>query len=51
MWNDNTVVMKNFYGMTPPSKKALKDRELKVKEIIEQLGSKYCLSKPVEKLN
>ena len=51
MWNDETVVMKNFYGMTPPDQKALKERERKVKKINEQMGDKYCLAKKVEKLN
>lgn len=51
MWNDATVVLKNFHGLTPPDQKVLKARERKVKQIIESMGDKYLLAKQVEKLN
>lgn len=50
MWNDDTVVIKNLYGMALPSPKHMKDRMKRVSEVIEKLGDKYCLAIPVKKL-
>jgi hypothetical protein len=51
MWDDTTLVIKSLYGMLPPDPKAVKLRDKKVKEIIEQMGDKYLLAKSVLKLN
>lgn len=37
--------------MPPPDPKAVKDRERKVKAIIEQMGDKYRLAVPFKKLH
>jgi hypothetical protein len=49
MWNDKEVTLNNFYEMPRPSAKSLRQREEKVKEIIANLGAKYCLYKSVER--
>jgi len=49
--DDTTLVIKSLYGMLPPDPKAVKSRDKKVKEIIEQMGEKYLLAKSVLKLN
>ena len=49
MWNDKEVTLNNFYDMPKPSAKSLRQRDEKVKEIIESMGEKYCLYKSVER--
>ena len=49
MWNDKDTVLKNFYGMTKPDPKYMKDRMKKIAVIIESMGDKYCLAVKVEK--
>lgn len=51
MWNDHDAVMTNFYFMKSPSRRWQEEREAKVKALIEQMGDKYVLAKPVGKLN
>ena len=43
------MLIDSVYGMAPPDKKLLKLREMKVKEIIANMGDRYLLSKPVNK--
>lgn len=46
MWDDREVTLKNFYGMKIEEDP---NRMEKVKAVIEQMGDKYCLAKPVER--
>ena len=50
MWNDDSEIIQNFYGMAHPSPKHMKDRMKKVQAVIEKMGNKYCLAVPVKKL-
>lgn len=47
MWNDTDITLKNFYGMTKPDPKYMKERMKKVAAVIAQMGDKYCLAIPV----
>lgn len=49
--DDSNITMVNFINMPPPDAKAIKDRERKVKAIIEQMGDKYRLAVPLKKLH
>jgi hypothetical protein len=49
MWNDETVTLKHFFDMPRPSAKSLRQRDEKVRTIIEKMGDKYCLYKSVER--
>lgn len=49
MWNDKDITLTNFYGMQSPDPKYMQERMEKIKEVIEKMGDKYCLAKPVEK--
>jgi hypothetical protein len=48
---DDTLVITNFYKVFPPDVRAIKHRAVKVKALIEQMGSKYLLSETRGKLN
>ena len=50
MWNDDSEIIQNFYAMTQPDPKYMKDRMKKVQAIIEKMGNTYCLAVPVKKL-
>jgi hypothetical protein len=41
----------SLYGMAPPTKEALGEIQKKVDIAIKQMGDRYLLAKPVERLN
>jgi hypothetical protein len=53
MFFNQEDVIASFYGMGKSlnDECAQAERALKVKELIKQMGDKYLLAKPVEKLN
>jgi len=48
---ETITVMKNFYGMPPPPAEAITKREELVRDIIEKMGHKYRLSRPMPRVN
>ena len=48
--DDSEVVLDNFYKFPAPDKNAVKDREDKIKQIIENMGHKYRLSRSMPKV-
>ena len=49
MWNDNEIMLKNFYNMPKPDPKYMEERMAKVATVIASMGERYCLAIPVEK--
>lgn len=49
MWNDEEIALDNFYRLSAPDSKHMKQRMKRVAEIIAEMGERYCLAKPVEK--
>lgn len=47
--DDGHITLKNFYGITKPDPKHMKERMKKVAVVIDKMGDKYCLAIPVEK--
>jgi hypothetical protein len=47
MFFGNSEVITCLYGMAKPDPKAQKDHMKKVSKVIERLGDKYLLAKPV----
>ena len=46
----NVIVLKCFNKMPPPPKEAIERREQAVKEVIELMGHKYCLARPMPRV-
>ena len=47
---DMDLVLDNFYKMPSPDVATLKKREKQVKQIIEDMGHKYRLARPMPKV-
>lgn len=44
------MIITSLYGMSKPDPKFIKQHEKKVAAVIESMGDKYLLVKPVEKV-
>lgn len=49
MYKDADIVLTNFYRLSKPDPKYMKDRMKKVAAVIEKMGKSYCLAVPVER--
>lgn len=47
---NNEIVLRNFINLPNPPKEELEKRDQKIKQIIEQMGHKYRLSRPMPKV-
>lgn len=50
MFNNETIVIKSLYGLDiTPDPEQVKIREEKIKSVLQTMGNKYLLAKPVER--